>query len=219
MLRLLFEKKNDSVWISHLDLMRVFQRAFRRADLMVKHSQGFTPRAIVSIALPLSVGVCSSCELLDFELEGNVPTCDVICDRLNQFLSSGIRVLRVYDAQRKIKELTHLRAELVLEYDHGIPSDFVGQMDSLLRRQEIIVEKHSRKGKSETDIRPLLVDYSIAVPDNTTAVLNLMVCAQNPALNPQLIVDAIGRYCPNLLPDFSSTSRVEVYDASGHIFR
>ena len=67
--RMLFEKTGDSVWISHLDLMRVFQRAFRRAGLLLKHSQGFTPRAIVSIALPLSVGMESQCELLDFELE------------------------------------------------------------------------------------------------------------------------------------------------------
>lgn len=219
MLRLLFEKKDDSVWISHLDLMRVFQRAFRRADLMVKHSQGYTPRAIVSIALPLSVGVQSSCELLDFELEGEAPSCDIICDRLNQFLPSGIYVLQVYDAQRKIKELTHLRADLILEYDNGLPADLVGQLDNLLQREEIVVEKHSRKGKSETDIRPLLVDYTIAVPNDTTAVLNLTVCAQNPALNPQLIVDAIDRYCPDLLPDFSSTVRVEVYDDYGNIFR
>ena len=67
--RMLFEKTGSSVWISHLDLMRVFQRAFRRAGLLLKHSQGFTPRAIVSIALPLSVGMESQCELLDFELE------------------------------------------------------------------------------------------------------------------------------------------------------
>ena len=72
--RLLFEKTGDSVWISHLDLMRIFQRAFRRAGLLLKHSQGLTPRAIVSIALPLSVGMESRCELLDFELEDGLLT-------------------------------------------------------------------------------------------------------------------------------------------------
>ena len=55
--RLLFEKKGSAVWISHLDLMRLFQRAFKRADLALKHTQGFNPRPSVSIALPLSVGV------------------------------------------------------------------------------------------------------------------------------------------------------------------
>ena len=57
--RLLFEKTGDAVYLSHLDLMRVFQRAFKRADIMIWHSQGFSPRAYVSIALPLSVGASS----------------------------------------------------------------------------------------------------------------------------------------------------------------
>ena len=48
--RLLFEKTGDAVYLSHLDLMRVFQRAFKRADIMIWHSQGFSPRAYVSIA-------------------------------------------------------------------------------------------------------------------------------------------------------------------------
>ena len=55
--RMLFEKTGNSVWVSHLDLMRIFQRAFRRAGLLLKHSQGFTPRAIVSIALPRVLAV------------------------------------------------------------------------------------------------------------------------------------------------------------------
>ena len=53
--RLLFEKTGDAVYLSHLDLMRVFQRAFKRADIMIWHSQGFSPRAYVSIALCPSV--------------------------------------------------------------------------------------------------------------------------------------------------------------------
>ena len=67
--RALFEKVGNARYISHLDLMRVFQRAFKRAGLPLTHTQGFNPRPSVSIALPLSLGVESRCELLDFELE------------------------------------------------------------------------------------------------------------------------------------------------------
>ena len=70
--RALFEKTGNAVWMSHLDLMRLFQRAFKRADLHLKHTQGFNPRPFVSIALPMSVGVESVCELLDFDLEGQI---------------------------------------------------------------------------------------------------------------------------------------------------
>ena len=57
MRRILFEKTGNAIYISHRDLMRLFQRAFKRGGLNLKHTQGFSPRAMVSIALPMSVGV------------------------------------------------------------------------------------------------------------------------------------------------------------------
>ena len=106
--RALFEKTGNAVWISHLDLMRVFQRAFKRAGLPLTHTQGFNPRPSVSIALPLSVGVESKCELLDFDLEGEPVPCEEICRRLNQSLVDGVLVREVYDDGAKIKHLAFL---------------------------------------------------------------------------------------------------------------
>ena len=96
MTRLLFEKTGNAVWISHLDLMRLFQRAFKRAGLTLKHTQGFNPRPSVSIALPLSVGVQSQCELLDFELDGEIVDNRFILEKLNHALVKGVRVIEVY---------------------------------------------------------------------------------------------------------------------------
>ena len=64
--RLLFEKTGNAVWISHLDLMRLFQRAFKRAGLPLTHSGGFTPRPQVSIALPLSVPSLAALSIREF---------------------------------------------------------------------------------------------------------------------------------------------------------
>ena len=69
--RLLFEKRGDAVFLSHLDLMRVFQRAFKRAGILIWHSQGFSPRAYVSIALPLPVGMESRCAS-DYSVVGRI---------------------------------------------------------------------------------------------------------------------------------------------------
>ena len=121
--RLLFEKTGNAVWISHLDLMRVFQRAFKRAGLPLTHTQGFNPRPSVSIALPLSVGVESVCELLDFELDGVSTTCTDMRDRLNGALIEGVRVREVYDTGRKLKELSYLHCAVTFEYDSSIPED------------------------------------------------------------------------------------------------
>lgn len=214
--RLLFEKTGNSVWISHLDLMRVFQRAFRRAGLLLKHSQGFTPRAIVSIALPLSVGVESRCELLDFELEdGSVPSAQT----LNEKLPAGIRVLEIYGEERKIRELTHLHAELILTYDGGVPVGTVEGIKELLSRDQLVMEKHSRKGKTEVDILPLLCESILEQINENTLCWNVLVCAQNPSLNPQLLVSAVEQYASQWKPDASFCRRLEVYDGQGNIFR
>lgn len=214
--RLLFEKKGDSIWISHLDTMRVFQRAFRRAGLLLKHSQGFTPRAIVSIALPLSVGVESRCELLDFELENDAPVTPQI---LNKVLPSGICVLEVLENGKKIKELTQLKAHLVLEYDKGITDDTVERMNAFFKQETIMIEKHSRKGKTETNIAPMIKSLEIRKRDDQTLDMEVLVCAQNPSLNPQLMITALELYVPELAPDYVAIRREEIFDANGEVFR
>ena len=108
--RLLFEKTGDAVYLSHLDLMRIFQRAFRRADILIWHSQGFSPRAYVSSALPLSVGVESRCEILDFEIEdgsadlAKLPSKEVLIARIMGSMMSAVSsFVRCVEAIRKQK--------------------------------------------------------------------------------------------------------------------
>ena len=215
MSRLLFEKKGDSVWISHLDLMRVFQRAFRRAGLLLKHSQGFTPRAIVSIALPLSVGVESVCELLDYELVEGEATADL----LNEKLPDGIRVLEVINSGRKIKELIHLRALVTLTYDNGLPEDAIARLNSFFDQESLIIKKHSRKGETETNILPMLCEKKLTQISETCVEMEVLVCAQNPSLNPQLLINGLDLYAPELAPDHRTIKRLEIYDAEGKVFR
>lgn len=213
--RLLFEKTGDSVWISHLDLMRVFQRTFRRAGLLLKHSQGFTPRAIVSIALPLSVGVESVCELLDYELVEGKAT----MEQLNEKLPDGIRVLEIVENGRKIKELTHLRASVTMTYDNGVPENAVERLNDFFEQESLIIRKHSRKGETETDILPMLCEKRIVQKSGTCVEMDVLVCAQNPSLNPQLLLNALELYAPELAPNHSTIKRLEVYDAEGKVFR
>ena len=87
--RIVFEKKGRAVWISHLDLMRLFQRAFKRAGLPLTHTQGFNPRPSVSIALPLSVGYSSECEILEFGLLDGVGEAEVPARRATVMAAAG----------------------------------------------------------------------------------------------------------------------------------
>jgi radical SAM-linked protein len=203
--------------MSHLDLMRVMQRAFRRADVGLQHSQGFTPHAYVSMLLPLSVGVESVCEIMDFDTDPPEAARDPsLAKRLNAVLPEGLHVSAVYESARKIKELTHLQAALTLEYDAGAHDP--AEIAALLCRDSLIVEKKSKRGVAQTDIRPMIKHCEIKQRGNAL-ILTCTVCAQNPSLNPMLIVKAIERYAPNSSPDFASCRRLEVFDENGDVFR
>ena len=217
--RLLFEKTGNAIWISHLDLMRLFQRAFKRAGLHLKHTQGFNPRPSVSIALPLSVGVESHCELLDFDLEGDNLVPDDIVERLNKALISGVKVLGLNDNGDKIKNLAYLDCFVDLEYDSGLPVDALEKISELFVRPEITVEKKSKNGITEQNISPMIQTFAIDAMDMNTLRIRTRICCQNPTLNPGQFVAAISKYLPEFSPDFSKCTRIEVYNHNNEIFR
>lgn len=217
--RLLFEKTGNAVWMSHLDLMRLFQRAFKRAGLNLKHTQGFNPRPSVSIALPLSVGVESCCELLDFDLDGQEVNCDEILAGLNKSLVAGVRVCSVYKDGRKIRDLALLDCVVTLEYDHGIPEGAQAQIAQLFASDSLLVEKKSKNGVTEQDIIPMIRALAVECVDEYTLLLKARVCCQNPTLNPAQLIAAVDRYLPQYRPDFAKCARVEIYDTKENVFR
>lgn len=215
MRRMLFEKTGTAVWMSHLDTMRLMQRAFRRAGVLLHHSQGYTPHAYVSMLLPLSVGVESCCEIMEYELDSDLT---ITPAEMNAVLPQGVRILAVYESARKAKELLTLEAELTLEYDNGVPEGCAAALKALLEGETLFVEKRTKRGMEQTDIRPLL--YGITIDQRENALLlSCCVSAQNPALNPMLLVTAIETHLPQYKPDFAKCRRVEVLDSSGAVFR
>lgn len=217
--RLLFEKAGNAVWMSHLDLMRLFQRAFKRAELPLTHTQGYNPRPSVSIALPLSVGVESQCELLDFDLQDcDLPNA-VIREKLNAALVDGVKVLDVYSDGRKIRDIALLRCEISLEYDNGAPSGAADAILALFGTNEVIVPKRTKSGMQEQNIIPMISDIRIMRSTERSIVLEALICCQNPALNPAQISLAIEKYLPDCRPDFFKCRRIEIYDNRKAIFR
>lgn len=217
--RALFEKTGNAVCISHLDLMRVFQRAFKRAGLLLTHTQGFSPRPSVSIALPMSVGVESHCELLDFDLEGEQISWEEIMSQLNDALIDGVRILSIYDSGDKIKNIAFLDASVYLEYDNGIPKNGDNDLKELFSQPSLTVEKRGKNGVTKQDIIPLICSMQIKELDEHTLCLDARICCQNPALNPMQITAAIEEYLPNLKPDFARYCRNEIYRFDETIFR
>ncbi len=215
--RLLFEKTGNAIFISHLDLMRLFQRAFQRAGLPLTHSKGFNPRPEVSIALPLSVGVESVCELLDFKLESDIP--DDLVERLNRALVPGVHVRELIPEGRKIRDLRYLLCNIHLEYDNGIPEGTETALETLFSRPEIPVEKKGKNGLTTQNIAEMMLAPEIHRLSPQELLLSCRICCQNPTLNPAQIVSAIQKYLPEFAPDFSICKRMEIYDENQEIFR
>lgn len=213
--RLLYEKTGNARWISQLDMIRLFQRAFLRAGIAIKHSEGYHPHAYVSIALPLPVGQESCCELLDFAAVDGTPLSGIPA-RLNRVLPEGLRALDCFESSRKIRDLALLRAQITLEYDHGAPAP--EQVAALFAQPALLVEKKTKNGPAQVDIRPLICELTVQ-PCADGLLLQALLCAQNPGLNPELLAAALRTHLPACAPDFVRVMRLEVLDAAGEPFR
>lgn len=217
-LRLLFVKENQASYISHLDLMRTFQRVFPRGGLELRHSQGFHPHPLISIVLPLPVGQSSECELLDFEVEQDIDGSGV-AEMLNAGLPAGLRVRECYRVERPARELAFLRARLAFDYDGGVPGGMLEKLRELFSRDEVLVEKRTKhKELAQINVVPLIKSVEWTEGENLVSA-EVVVAAQNPGLNPALLGNAVSAQMPELAPDFTRVRRVELYDAQMNIFR
>ena len=217
-LRLLFIKEDQASYISHLDMMRTFQRVFPRAELHLKHSNGFHPHPIISIVLPLPVAQSSECELLDFETVEDSDGVGV-AEKLNTGMPAGIKVLDCYPITRPVREFVYLKAEMELIYDSGVPAGAKAALEELFARESLVIEKKTKhKALAQVDVAPLLKEIALTEGEGSIFV-SVIVSAQNPGLNPAYLAQAIERELPEFAPDFVRVRRKELFDAEMNIFR
>lgn len=147
-----FFKTGNMKYISHLDIMNVFQRAFRRAEIKLAYSQGFSPHPKLSIAHPLSLGIESIGEYMEVELVDHHNPQDLQL-ALNRQLPKGIGLLSVKEMTKKIKSIA---AEIQFgEYELSFPK---GELDysqlekaihDFLELEEILVIKKTKEEKKK----------------------------------------------------------------------
>lgn len=167
--RLRFSKEKELRFLSHLELMRALERAFRRAMLPLAYSEGFHPHPKLSFGPALAVGISSNDEYLDFQLTGEVAPSE-IKERLNQTLPGGIRVIAVVKISRHAKPLNALinRAaySVLLKCDPGKMGEIVHWLKGLVDLAEIVVQRVSKEGQKFVNIRPWLHNLTIGIKDD-----------------------------------------------------
>ena len=216
-LRMRFSKTGRAIYISHLDLMATMQRAFSRAGYALKYSEGYNPHPLISIALPLSVGTASRCELMDFRLVNDEDPAQMPA-RLTAALPEGIEVLEAYEAVRKCAEIKWLQVEGRFEYDERNPTLMTAALREFFVRESILIAKKTKRGMGESDIRPAIRSIEFS-PKENAVTLQALISAQEPTLNPELLAESLRQLCPELAPDFAKFTRLETYDKDMNLFR
>lgn len=196
-------------YISHLDFIRTFHRAVRRTDLKMSFSQGFNPHPVMTVAMPLSVGITSECEYIKIGFDGDY-SCEEIKDKLNNTFPPGFKIEAVVMADGKEYDFTKLtRAEYVVEVECNDTSKF--DAAEFLKNPELKVMKKSKSGVKEADIRPYIYEFSAENLGADKMKLTMRIAAGNEYnLKVDSVIDAMEKYTDGLQVEFFSTHRAKI---------
>ena len=185
-LRFYFSKEPSVKYVGHLDLIEVFDRAFRRAKMPLTFSEGFNPRPKLSIAHPLAVGISSIGEIGEIELEDKVEIADFI-NRMNEALPSGIRILSAdYVEEKKALMALVTSAEYKIELEGEKLSEEA--LKAFFEQEEIVIDKKNKKKQIvQVNVKDMILDYKI---DGLNVWVKLMA-GNEKTLRPDLLVNKI----------------------------
>lgn len=195
--RIRFVKGELVKYIPHLDMLRLYQRAVRRANLPIAYSKGFNPHQQMSFAQPLSVGVTSISEYMDIETIYEIDINDFI-NRLNDCLPKGTFVIDMREVGEKEKNSMSAveAATYYIILDKTIAKEeFQKLINRFLNENELIIEKKTKKSLKTVDIRSDI--FKLDVCDNINGYNKLCVfiaTGSNRNLKVDLLTECLYRY-------------------------
>ena len=209
--RIKFSKEGSVKFIGHLDMMRYFQKAIRRADIDIAYSSGFNPHQIMSFASPLSVGHESSGEYFDVELNSLVSEEDVQ-ERLNAVMVEGVRILAVsvLDEKEGNAMASVAAADYLVAFSDKIklPEDWQERLQDFYAQKTIPVIKKTKKGEKEIDLKEGI--YKLEIRGNF--VYMLLDAGSGSNIKPGFVLETFLQTINCELPEFPfRVRRLETY--------
>ncbi len=189
--RATFEKCGRAKYISHLDLNRCMLRTFRRSGLPIWYTEGFNPHPYYSFALALSLGFESSCEILDFNITDDDMSMDEIRDKLNAVMPEGMGIVKVALQKQKITAIA--KAEYTFSLVTDNTDGLFDAAQSLIALPEILIEKKTKKGIKEVDIKPDMEILSCEKTSSSVDVRMYLPAGTQTNYNPTLFIEALKR--------------------------
>ena len=198
-IRIKFRKTGIMKFIGHVDVMRYFQKAIRRADVEICYSGGFSPHQIMSFAAPLGVGITSNGEYVDIEVHSTGTTAEML-ERLNAVMAEGFEI-----AEYKLLPDTAANAmssvaaaDYTLTFRPGYEpeeesaEEWFKKLTAFFDQPQVMVLKKTKKGEKEMDLKPLIYDLGVIAGNDAAQAQLFMKISTGSASNikPELLLDA-----------------------------
>lgn len=229
--RVKFKKEGAMKFIGHLDVMRYFQKAIRRAEIDIMYSQGFNPHQLMSFASPLGVGLTSDSEYVDLIL-GECHSSKEMVDRLNAVMVEGFTVSKFNQVNDESKNAMSIvaAADYLVSLKDGYAIceregfDFAKEFDTFMNMDEINIVKKSKKSERLVNIKPWIYTYSFDLNqiyensvcdryENGTAVMLKLSSGSVNNLKPELVMEAFCNYLQVEYHPFAwQLHRLELYE-------
>lgn len=197
LIRVKYKKEDEMIFISHLDLQRLLQRAFRRAKINLSYSEGFNPHPKMSYGNALALGVESQGEYVDIEIEDDIEVKEFL-ERINEQLPDGIKFVKGQEIDPKTPSLSSIivYGEYIFNIDLEVPlsKEFVkSRVLNFVKSKEIIVTKKNKKGKKvEVDIRPMIRNFDlVSLDDNRVTFVSTIATGSKANLNINILIPQI----------------------------
>ena len=196
-IRTKFNKEGDMIYISHLDLQQLLQRAFRRAEIDLVHSQGFNPHPKISYGNALALGTESQGEYVDVEIEEDLSVEEYL-NRMNAQLPQGIKFIEAKEIDKQEPSLASVieygEYIFTIETEKTLTKEYVkSKILEFMSQDEIMITKKNKKGKIvESDIRPMIRNFDLLdVQDNVLTLEATIATGSKANLNTNIFIPKI----------------------------
>ena len=220
-IRIKFRKYGVMKFIGHLDIMRYFQKAMRRADIDICYSTGFSPHMIMSFAAPLGVGITSDGEYFDIEVNSTKSSAEAM-KALNDTMVEGVEVsgyvLLPDNAKTAMSIVAAADYELSFKDGYDVPASkeaFETAIEAFLTNaKEVIITKQTKKSEKTMDLKPLVYDFSMREKEGNPVFYLKLSTGSNENVKPELVVEALFDHMGlNYNPSAIQIHRIDVYAA------
>lgn len=244
-IRIKFTKSGPLKFVGHLDVMRYFQKAFRRGEIDVEYSQGYSPHQLLSFAAPLGVGLTSDGEYLDVQVHTS-DSKEVMIERINSVMAEDIRITDYIFLPDNTKNAMSIvaGADYLVSvrdgYDFFGKDEFQKKFIEFINREQIIITKKSKKSENEVDIKPMINNTAFTSEDFYKTIGQTSICKEIQTsvadtyengikvymqlatgsannLKPELVMEAFSQYAGIVYNEFTyQVHRMEVYGEIGN---